>query len=965
MIVFIFSVNQLHAQKLHQEYTSKHYTIHDGLAQMQVMSLFQDSKGYLWSYTKAGLSRFDGKHFKNYTDDIKIAGFDIITMGETEAGNLLLFGPSNFAELEDGSVEIYNYPDNQSSSSLAYFCPKKKLKEIYRFLPDNKKQIEILSYANTDSLISYPVNNNAGQVIYISESVENLVWQTDFDSIYISELKTRQTVKTLANPYSINQIIRWRDDYIGVNNNYQVFKLINNTFHFLFQIQPPVRFFKIIQTPSNDALIIKTDCDIFYYKDKLVPIKQNLTSIRDILFDYEDNLWVATEEGLYNFFQLNFVNYTFSKGNKDWVWSVIEDDNNNFWFASYQNGLWKWDRESITDYTDLLNTNLKHHIANTDLHKMYRYYMGASRMGSTLYFPTECNVLQYKNDTFSPVEDLLELPYQITKALPDSTMIFAGFAGLFIKKPNGNIKYRSRDSVGVSSILSVEADTKNRIVAVGKNGVAVVSNDSIIRYQQDNVRRSYSTTKDHKNNIWIGGIKNLNLYTNDTIIPIAQKEEEAFYSLLFVAPHYLFMGGIKGLYVANLDDYYKNGIFETVLYNESSGFTGLECGQNGFFTDSEEMIWIPTSDLVTRFDPKKLIDKKITSPRIFLNTTVSPDNIRWQNLNSTGNNSFNFNHNNIRFLVDVISFANAGNIRFYYKLEGLQDDWLPASEINEVTFYQLKPGTYRFLVKADAGVSSACSDTLFFDFEIQKPFWQKWWFILSEIILLALLVYFLVQFFRKKEQQKAATRQRLMQLKSEALAAQLDPHFVMNCLNNISGLVNAGHKEQANTYIVKFSKLLRVILQSIKKESISLSEELEIVKKYMELEQFRCNDCFSYEIVLPENCSTETISVPSMMLQPLVENSIKHGFSDVNNRELKIQITITTEDRKLRFSIADNGKGLQANKETSGTGLGTQITRERIELLQKKSNIKFEMSDRNPGVEIKFEIPLLIIHNKF
>jgi hypothetical protein len=720
---------------------------------------------------------------------------------------------------------------------------------------------------------------------------------------------------------------------------------------------------KIIQTPSKDALIINTDKDLFYFKDELVPIKRNLTQIRDILFDNEENLWVATEEGLYNFFQLNFVNYSFGMGNKDWVWSVLEDNEKNFWFASYQNGLWKWDGEKVTDYTAELNSKIGVHTRQRPSPLQYRYYMGASKMGPTLYFPTECNVLQYENNKFSLVENIAELPFQITKTFPDGTLYCGGYPGLFQIDKNKDVKFWHRDTIGVSSVLNVERDKYNQLVAVGRNGVAVINDEGITNFNDGPFRFSYSTAKDHNNNIWIGGIKNISLYTGDSIIHVAEKEDEAIYSLLFVKPHYLFLGGIKGLYVANLDNYYKNGIFETVLFNQTNGFTGIECGQNGFFTDSEGMVWIPTSDLVTRFDPKKLIEKKIKPPKIYLNVAVSPDNINWKNRNPDEGKKLGYNKNNIRFKVDAVSFASSGNIRYYYRLIGLQDDWSKASEINEITFYDLKPGKYRFLVKADAGVRKAVSDVVAIEFEIENPWWFKWWPLVAEIIFLIVSIYFVVQFFRKRERQKAATQQRLTQLRSEALSAQLDPHFVMNCLNNISGLVNAGCRQQANDYIVKFSKLLRVILQSVKKEAISLNNELDMVKKYMELEQFRCNNCFSYEIEVPKNCSTENILVPPMLLQPIVENSIKHGFGNTKTDNAKIKIKIELFAQNLLFTVSDNGKGIQSHYNPPGTGLGTKITKERIELLQKKNKIKFNMKNTGCGVEVSFQIPLVLTHN--
>ena len=152
----------------------------------------------------------------------------------------------------------------------------------------------------------------------------------------------------------------------------------------------------MISTPANDALIVKTDQNLYIYKNKLILIKKELTQIRDLVYDVEDNLWVATEEGLYNFFQLNFQNFKFNMGNKDWVWSVQEDEKHYFWFASYQNGLWKWDGKKTFNYTNMLNRQLPKHLKRRPLPNYYAYYMGASQHGSTLFFPTECNVLKYE-----------------------------------------------------------------------------------------------------------------------------------------------------------------------------------------------------------------------------------------------------------------------------------------------------------------------------------------------------------------------------------------------------------------------------------------------------------------------------------------------------------------------------------------------------------------------------------------
>ncbi|QGY47339.1 hypothetical protein GM418_27830 [Maribellus comscasis] len=959
--LFLFNVEQVSAFDIKIEHTYKHYTIHEGLLQMQVMDIFQDSKGYLWCSTKAGLSRFDGKSFKNFSNtEVDVNSFDYVTLGGNSRGDFFQFSEHQMIQVDEDSLKAYPYP----KGCVVYSNYKRSdvvgLREAACFDSIRGVVSLILNYENPDSLFLIQFDNGLGKIIGFDKNSENLIWQTDGDSIYVSDIDETNVVVSYKNPGMISEIIQNKEYTYGINSEGAIYKLTGGKFELLVKIQFSDRYFKAVPVPENNALIIKTSENLYYYKDKIIPIKQNFTSIRDLLIDNESNIWVATEEGLYNFFDLNFVNYSFGMGNKDWVWSVIEGNGNNMWFASYQNGIWKWDGETVTDYTKRLNKQIADFVKQDPAPNYYRYYMGASKFDSAVYFPTECNVLKYRNGRFSPVKGLADLPFQMTKPLTDSTFACMGYPGLYILKDGNILKYLHRDSIGVSSVLNAETDKNSHILAVGRAGVALIKEDTIVNYNQKSCLKSYSTAKDHKNNIWIGGIENINMFNGDSLLHVALKNEEAFYSILFVEPHYLLFGGLKGIYVVNLDDYYKNNTFEMLLFDQKSGFTGIECGQNGFFTDSKGMAWIPTSDYVTSFNPENLINKNILPPRIYLKTEISTDNIAWKKVNRVKDIMLKFNENNLRFRVDAVSFANVGNIRYYYQLTGLQDNWTEASEINEITFYQLKPGKYTFQAKADPGVSKVTSEIVSIHFEIEKPYWAKVWFIGLLLFVSMLIIAFVILLIRKAGMKKAMIQQRIIQLRSEALAAQLDPHFVMNCLNNISGLVNSGYKKQATDYIVKFSKLLRVILQSIKKEVISLSDELEIVENYIHLELLRCDGCFTYQIKVPGNYASQSIMVPPMILQPLVENSIKHGFENGKRKNSKIEIRIEVRDRFLVISIEDNGRGINKEKISLGTGLGTKITRERIDLLHKKANINFEVKNRECGVEVSFLIPLVV-----
>ncbi|MCF8358872.1 MAG: histidine kinase [Prolixibacteraceae bacterium] len=953
-----FSPRKISARQPVIEYSHKRYTIHDGLTQMQVMSLFQDSKGYLWCLTKAGICRFDGRNFKTIKFKIpELGGYGNTYFGEDSKGNILFFAESQFSVIMEDTICQYLYPEGYRRSVALKQSILKPLIELEEVHNDRSNSHVILNCENQDSISFLNIKMEYGPILCFDERNAELIWQANSDSIYITNLSARKVVNSFSIPEPLHQILFGRNDIYAISQKHTLFKIIGNQFELISKLNVQGINLKAVVTPDQDGFVIKTSENLYLYQDSLSLIKGNMTFIRDILYDDEYNLWVATEEGLYNFFQLNFTNYTFGMGNKDWIWSVLEDGNNDMWFASYQNGIWKWDGRKITDYTGLANSGIDR---QTKLKPpKYRYYMGASKIGATLYFPTECNVLSFDGKNFEPVQGISERPYQITKAQADGTLLCGGYPGLYQINPNGEIKFWSRNSLRISSVLNVELDKYGQLVAIGSKEITVIGKDSLMYFDEIQYQNRYCCTKDYKGNIWIGGSSNLNMFDGDSFQTINCDIHETFFSILFVEPEYLLLGGLNGLFLANLGEFYKNGILETKLFNQHNGFTGIECGQNGFFLDSDGYVWITTSDLVTRFNPKKIINHKVNPPKFYIKPEVSIDNINWQNCNLKNEKPFKYFQNNFRFILETVSFANLGKIRYYYCLKGLQNDWSDLTYSNEFTFYNLKPGIYSFWVKADPGVSHAISDVLILDFEIAKPFWLRWWFILSTIMLFCVIVFAVIKQIKLREQQKAIINQRIIQLRSDALAAQLDPHFVMNCLNSVGGLVYAGYTEKANDYIVKFSKLLRIILENIKKDLVCLSVELEMVTSYIELERFRYDNNFSYNITLPGNYSAQNIKVPPMILQPLVENSIKHGFSGMKKENGHIDIIIQARGDKLQIYIRDNGKGFDSNSMT-GTGAGTRITKERIQLLQTKHNIDFRMNNTFNGFEVSFTIPLII-----
>lgn len=173
----------------------------------------------------------------------------------------------------------------------------------------------------------------------------------------------------------------------------------------------------------------------------------------------------------------------------------------------------------------------------------------------------------------------------------------------------------------------------------------------------------------------------------------------------------------------------------------------------------------------------------------------------------------------------------------------------------------------------------------------------------------------------EQEQQKNTAK-----LQLNSIRAQLNPHFLFNALSGIQNLMNKNEIDNANKYLSKFARLTRNVLDD--KELISLSQEKTLLDDYLQMEQLRFG--FKYEINRSENLDLDNVEIPSMLLQPFVENAVKHGISKKATNG-KIVITFTKQANDLVLTISDNGNGFDTEKKNNGLGL--QLSASRIALL--------------------------------
>lgn len=228
---------------------------------------------------------------------------------------------------------------------------------------------------------------------------------------------------------------------------------------------------------------------------------------------------------------------------------------------------------------------------------------------------------------------------------------------------------------------------------------------------------------------------------------------------------------------------------------------------------------------------------------------------------------------------------------------------------------------------------------------------------LTYLVMLGVIyIYYYIERMKKVEKQKTILSNQLTQSRMKVLKAQLQPHFLFNTLNSIATLVEIDAKQAQNT-ITDLSDLLREILKSRDNQLIVLKEELIIVEKYIEIIKVRFYDHVEFDINIEANCLDAF--VPSMLIQPLIENSIKHGFSEkVNN--LKIKISIRQTGKKLNIVISNNGKLLDADrKDILKRGVGLQNTISRLETVF-ENKFMFDIYNKRDKVFVKISLPFEI-----
>ena len=224
-----------------------------------------------------------------------------------------------------------------------------------------------------------------------------------------------------------------------------------------------------------------------------------------------------------------------------------------------------------------------------------------------------------------------------------------------------------------------------------------------------------------------------------------------------------------------------------------------------------------------------------------------------------------------------------------------------------------------------------------------------------------------------QEKLKEDYDRRIAEIEMKALRAQMNPHFLFNVLNSIKLFMVQNDAKKASVYLTKFSRLIRLILNNSQNKMVRLSDELEALRLYIEMENFRFNDKFDFTINVTESVKTDEISIPPLILQPYVENAIWHGLMHKDDGRGNLKIEVNRSNGTLKFVIEDNGIGRQKSKsintryQTSHQSVGMEITQDRIsranDIYGMNANVevidlKIGDTDKSGGTKVVIQMPV-------
>lgn len=928
--------------RLEKYFSHHHYTTYNGLPQSQVTFLYQDSIGYLWVCTKGGISRFDGKNFLNFNDPqnhTDVTVYDIEEYGGQyyflTRSEILRFNNSNL-----DSVVVIPLPDSISICEQQMYCDP-FTGSLLLFNSENKHD-NTKKYAyrlDIDSKkFKYLEVNTRIRKVFIDEECKRMYAFSDslFYTLENGNILNKKSIGKKFSNYAIdkqNQIWGWGKD------DFQLYRIeiFDNKLQFfpygIFNKKAADYYGKDhLFHVVNGSFVFSTSDNELYKVNQYGAVRINEVIFpTNILIDRNKNIWVGTESGLYNYYQVKFEQYNFNITSVgDNVWGIVQDKDANMWFGGYSTGLWSMSPSGIINEYSAKDFHI-----DTKESIFRNQYMSPIRdEKGRLFFTYEGRLLVVdgqKNRSFN-----LKTGCLFIKNDEENNRVLFGCKGLVsLDKTNWELSfYPNEPQAYIISILDLN---DGRFLCSSFNRQYIFDNEKLTALPDTFAYKGVvSMVRDSLGNIWKGTNSGLYHSSPSKETRLGTEMITQMIGSVFLYKNWLFVATLNKLHLIDINEFYSTGQASVKTFGQHHGFMAMDVGQNGFYLDSENYLWFPVGDKVLRFKPEEVANAyfpELQKPHITA-LSYATDNTSWENIDEKSSISLQSAANALKFQVFASNFNNPEQLVYRYKLYGLNDHWISPTNASEVAFNNLRPGTYQLHVQSSINGINWSETTLSPKITIAKLWWQKWYIILLEVFLaVSIVAYISVVFYKQKQKaviKKLNEQKRLNELRLRSIRSKHIPHFSGNALANIEYYIFNNDLLEANLFLSKYSNMMNITLRDAEKSCRSISSEIEYVETYLEIEKMRFQNKLEYQFQIEPQTDLST-KIPNMLLHTWVENAIKHGLRHLNEIG-KILIEIKPFDKGILIAVEDNGIGRERAKKlgTSGSGNGLSILKEQI-----------------------------------
>ena len=927
-----------------------------GLPSNSVYDIFQDSKGFMWFATGKGLCRYDGTNFKIFASDFQTS----------KSGSCI-------QEDSYGRIWYINF------DGFLYYVEKNTLKAL-----DQKTSIGYFRFG----------------------IIKNELFLIETNSVLVYDLKTLK-LKLKYNLLNKNNSFCY-----GTNNKFYVitdclYEFINGKNVKKYQL--PNNFNADFNAPIlnswNGKLVINSKSNSNYYifedgtftKNKLnnsIEFIQN-TAVTD------NSLWICTPNGVYkNEFNSSEIKTYFADQNVSFVY---KDKQQNYWISTLNNGVLFIENFS-NNYINLKPRPMSLALGKNEIfigsEKDLIYKLNYKDFQIQKIHETESNhsISQIFADTISDKLFFNSFKFNVLNKKNEITNEFS-IAIKDIKRVDN--KYFSFAASSVSGIFCVDKNLKsswdfifdknktpvfkgfnqsfllkncngkstefnsenNTIYYATNNGLFAVTNDGKskeIKYKNETLY--FAQIQKYKNEI-IGLSTSEKLYAitvNSLVYPFQLPTNIANenFNKFFIRENYCYLFSTNGIFEY---DFKTKKAQKVMSLNKDIEATNVILKNNNLLFATSKGIVIKNRAEIGHYPKPKLIINEIQ--------------INGKRTENKYLNDLKPSENDVAINFSILSFIPNESFSVSYKINN--SEWKILEQKTEILkLSSLSSGNYVVLMAVNYNNQKISLQEV--NFKINKPFWLSSLFIIVTIITILSLFYWFYKFqIRKIEKQnqlvldKNELENNLNLSTLKAIKSQMNPHFFYNALNTIQSYILANDKKQAVNYLSKFSSLTRNILEMTEKEFISISEEINTMSLYLDIEKARFDEDFEYSIIVDDITDLEHQKIPSMLLQPYIENAVKHGLLHKSGLK-KLTVSFSKIQERIKIEIDDNGIGRQKSaalnsiKNKNHNSFATNAMQNRIDLLNKnKTNKitihfidKLSQTQSALGTTVVIEIPI-------